>query len=177
MRLTQNSSGFTLLEVMVAVMLFMVFIMAFYSSEGYNVNDSATLEMDLKMHELATNVLNQTALNPPNFGTSFKQTKNFEEKENSDYSYTVEMEKLELPDLAKLIPEPEEDSSGSAEDAEFAADVNALQKMVLEKVKTNVERIIWQIRITITNKKFNTNYSLSTWITNPNEKVELDLNF
>ncbi|MDA8793847.1 hypothetical protein N9N67_11415, partial [Bacteriovoracaceae bacterium] len=165
------------LEVLVAVMLFMVFILAFYSSQGYNINDSRILEEDLRMNELATNILNQTTLNPPNFGNSYKQTKTFEEKEFSNYSYTVEMEKLELPDLAKLIPSPEEDSSASAEDAEFAADVNALQKMVLEKVKTNVERIIWQIRITITHKVDKTNYSLSTWITNPNEKVELDLNF
>ena len=52
-----------------------------------------------------------------------------------------------------------------------------LEKMVFEELKKNIEKIVWQARVTVTNKETKYSYSLATWLTNYNEKIQLNLGF
>jgi hypothetical protein len=49
--------------------------------------------------------------------------------------------------------------------------------MVFEELKKNIEKIVWQARVTVTNKETKYSYSLSTWLTNYNEKIQINVGF
>ena len=47
----------------------------------------------------------------------------------------------------------------------------------LRQLKKNIERVIWQARVTVTNKETKYNFTLSTFLTNHNEKIQLNIGF
>jgi hypothetical protein len=53
----------------------------------------------------------------------------------------------------------------------------ALEKMVFDELKKNIEKIVWQARVTVTNKETKYSYSLATWLTNYNERIQLNVGF
>lgn len=167
----QGQDGFTLVEVMIAMAIFGFFITAFIMSQGANINGSVTMAQDLVLQGLAERKINEVLLDKPVFSNTTEnqvETKNFEEDEFKIYKYTIEYKKLEFPDLSQL--------TGSSEDEEERADNNsAVKKMVFEKLKKNMEKALWQVRVTITNTETDYSYSLSTWLTN--DRAQLDLNF
>jgi hypothetical protein len=52
---------------------------------------------------------------------------------------------------------------------------DAIKKMVFKKLKLNIERILWQVKVTITNTETDYGYELTSWITNT--EAQLDTNF
>lgn len=186
-----RESGFTLVEVMIAVTLFAIFASAFLVSQGYNVSDSALSEEQLKLHTLCERKMNEAMINPPKFTNALqntKETKAFEEKEFDNYSYTTEWKKLKVPDFAKIFMA--QGQNAQAGDANDASDDNkylddntkgnrnsSLETMIFDKLKENLERMIWEVRITVTNKDTKYSYVLSRWVTNYDEPVQLNLNF
>ena len=52
-----------------------------------------------------------------------------------------------------------------------------MEKMIFEEMKKNIEKLIWQARITVKNKETNYTFVLSTFITNYNEQVTLNVSF
>jgi len=63
-----------------------------------------------------------------------------------------------------------QNSSGSNRNA-------ALEKMVFDELKKNIEKIVWQAKVTVTNKETKYSYSLATWLTNYNERIQLNVGF
>ncbi len=184
----KNQQGFSLLEVMIAITLFAFFVTAYLTGQGYNVEDSRLSEEQLVLQQLAERKINELVLDPPKFSNAtadFKETKTFEESEFKNYEYTMEIKKLTIPDFAQLFAQKgaATDEAQEANDGDYFAEGTknqrnaALEKMVFEELKKNIERVIWQARVTITNKETKYNFTLSTFLTNHNEKIQLNIGF
>lgn len=187
-KIIRNQSGFSLLEVMIALTLFAVFITAYITSQSFNVEDSRLTEEQLILQQLAERKINELVLDPPKFSNAtanLKETKPFPEQEFKNYEYTLEMKRLTIPDFAQLFAQ----KNGASEDAQESYDGdyfaegaqgqrNAnVEKMVFEEMRKNIERILWQARVTVTNKETKYSFTLSTFLTNYNERVQLNVGF
>jgi len=181
-----KNSGFSLLEVMIAITLFAFFVTAFLASQGYNVSDSALSEEQLILQSLAEKKISQLHLDPPKFSNAtenLNETKTFEEKEYENYEYNLEIKKLEIPDFAQLFSqvssneESDQDSFNNGDTTNSPQRNSGLEKIVLNELKENLEKIIWQARVTITNKETKYSFSLSTYLTNYNENIQFKFNF
>lgn len=183
-----KQDGFSLVEVLIAITLFALFVVAFLTSQGYNVSDSQLSEEQLMLQSLAERKINELYLDPPKFQNitgNFKETKTFEGKDLSNFEYTLELKKLTIPDFAQLFAQ----KGAGNEEAQDANESNyfnegngqqrnsGLEKLVFEELKKNIERMVWQARVTVTNKETKYNYTLSTFLTNYNEKVQLNVGF
>ena len=182
-------TGFSLIEVLIAITLFAFFVTAFLTSQGYNVSDSQLSEEQLMLQNLCERKINELFLDPPKFQNilgTLKETKTFEEKDLSNFEYTLEIKKLTIPDFAQLFGQ-KGNVSEEAQDAYEGDYMNqssssskrnsGLEKMVFEELKKNIEKIVWQARVTVTNKETKYSYSLSTWLTNYNEKIQINVGF
>ena len=183
-----SASGFSLLEVMIALTLFALFITAFISTQGYNVADSELSREQLQLQALAERKINELIMDPPKFtnaDNNKKETKSFEESEFQNYSYTIELKKLVIPDFGQLFGQKNAVDEGAkdAYEGDYYNDSNTgkrdanLEKMIFDELKKNIERILWQARVTVTNKETGYNFTLSTYLTNYNEKVQLNVGF
>lgn len=164
----KNNQGFTLMEVMIAFTIFAVFAVAFLTSQGQNVNSSRLIETELIINQLALKKIKEVSINPPelNLGATLApETKSFE-GDYSNYQYKVEIKKLTLPDFSKFLNNEEDPNAKQNQD---------LNTLIFTKLKENVEKIVWQLQVTVTNKDTNESLELSRWITN--KKAEVELNF
>lgn len=183
-----GQKGFSLIEVLIAITLFAFFVTAFLTAQGYNVSDSELSEQQLVLQQLCERKINELYLDPPKFqniSTELKETKKFDENELAAFEYTLEIKKLTIPDFAQLFGQKD----GVSEDGQNAYEGNyldegnknkrnsALEKLVFEELKKNIEKMVWQARVTVTNKETKYSYSLSTWLTNYNEKIQLNVGF
>lgn len=184
----KNQKGFSLIEVLIAITLFAFFVTAFLTAQGYNVSDSQLSEEQLMLQQLCERKINELYLDPPKFQNivnGLKETKTFEENDLKGYEYTLEIKKLTIPDFAQLFGQ----KGGVSEEGQDAYEGNymnegnagqrnsGLEKMVFEELKKNIEKIVWQARVTVTNKETKYSYSLATWLTNYNEKIQLNIGF
>jgi prepilin-type N-terminal cleavage/methylation domain-containing protein len=165
-----GQSGFSLMEIMIALTIFSVFIIVFLSNQSYNISDSIQMAEEVKVHHLCQSKLNEIFLDPPDFTDSLdgkKETKTFKIKGYEGYSYRILYKKLKLPSFDKLAPPSEDLQKGQS----------AQEKMVMEKLKENIEKVVWQVEVTIINKETEYEYTLSTWIQNLKAEVDLNLGF
>ncbi len=170
-----NEQGFTLLEVLIALSLFAVFTTVFILSQATNLNNSSLMTEDVTLHNLAEMKMNEIQLNPPRFTNATeneKETKAFDIEGYKKYKYTIEYKKLEIPNLNELTGK-EEGEDNPNEDSRN----KAIQKMVFEKLKENMERMIWQVRVTITNTETDYAYEITSWMTNNEAKIDTQFGF
>lgn len=183
-----NQQGFSLIEVLIAVTLFAFFVTAFLTAQGYNVSDSQLSEEQLMLQQLCERKINELYLDPPKFQNitdGLKETKTFEEKDLAGFEYTLEIKKLTIPDFAQLFGQKGGVSEEGKEsyEGDYLNEGNAnqrnsnLEKMVFEELKKNIEKIVWQARVTVTNKETKYSYTLATWLTNYNEKIQINVGF
>jgi len=164
-RKIKQNSGFTLIEVMIALAIFAVFIVSFISAQGYNVLDSSRIRKEIQLKELAQFKINEIITTPPEFKESLTlkpETGKFEDHEQ--FKFEVAYKKFLIPDYAKLTGQNDEDSSDS----------NPIQKKIFENVKKNMEEMIWQVEVTVINSENDDRYSVSTWLYNHKVPVKLD---
>jgi len=182
----KTTAGFSLIEVMIALTLFAVFVSAFLVSQGYNVADSSLSEEQIRLHMLCEQKMQEVMIDPPKFTNALvdlKETKTFEDKDYSNYSWTIEWKKLKVPDFGKIFAAGAQAGAEGTQDNKYYDDDNKAQRnnsvetMVFTKLKENIERIVWQVRLTVTNKETNYSYTLSRWVTNYEEPVQLNLSF
>lgn len=155
-----KENGFTLIEVMIALAIFGVFITAFISGQGGNILDSTTMREDQRLFNLASNKLSEIVVNPPEFTeslTSNLDTKTFEDNEN--YEWTAEFKKFEIPEY------------NAATGQEEVPAEQEMQSRIYSRIKENLEKMLWQVRITVKNKTTGQSYSLSTWLNNEKATV------
>lgn len=169
-----NAKGFTLVEVLMALTIFSLFIVVFMSTQGYNITTSTRMKDELEMHNIAEYKINEAILTHPTLSdsrTEIIEEKSFEETKWARYSYKLEYRKLELPDFSKMMPE-DEDQNETTEDVQNAS----LQKKIFDKLKQNMEKMLWQVQVTIIEKESGSEYTLSSWIQNPDARIDLNLN-
>lgn len=187
---TKAQGGFSLLEVMIAFVLFTLFVTAFLTSTGYNVSDATLSEEQLLLQNLCERKLNELYLDPPKFenftSSGFKETKTFEESVFSGYEYTIEIKKLTIPDFAQLFAQKGASGEGAqdAYDGDYFNEEGSrnknnagIEKLVFEELRKNIEKIIWQARVSVTNKETKASWALSTYLTNHNERVQINVGF
>lgn len=163
-----DNRGFSLVEVLIAVTIFAVFASAFISSQTSNVTDSTQLSEELIIHRICENKINEIILNPPQLQESLtlsKETKNFEEDDFKDYEYIVEWRRLKLPNFAQLMNKSSDEDSNKGS--------TSMQIQVFDKLKKNIEEMIWQVSVTVRNKNTNYQFILTSWIDNPDAKVSV----
>ena len=100
-----NKKGFTLLEIMIAMTVFSMFVTAFVVSQGNNLADSTNMRFEYQIKNLLEKEMTEIIINPPEFSPSllittendYKTIENFEEFETK-----VEWFEFKLPDLSQL---------------------------------------------------------------------------
>lgn len=176
---------------MIAFLLFTIFVTAFLTGTGYNVSDTALTEEQLLLQSLCERRMNQLFLDPPKFenytSSGLKETKTFEEKAFAGYEYTIEIKKLTIPDFTAMFSQ--KGGTSEAEDDAYEGNYfnegggsrnqnnQGIEKIVFEELRKNIEKIIWQARVTVRNKETNNVWSLSSYLTNYNERVQLNVGF
>lgn len=166
-----GTKGFSLVEVLIALALFLTFILSFLLSQESNKSKSIMLKEDVTLHNLAELKMNEALINPPQFTNATEndvESKNFDLEDYKKYKYTIKYKKLTVPNLNQLTEQEEGDDNTSDQ---------SIQKMVYEKLKTNIEQILWQVQVTVTNTETDYSYELSTWIINEEATVDVNLSF
>lgn len=163
--------GFTLVEVMIAMTLFALFATAFLMSQGSNIESSTLMQEDLILHSLAQRKMNEALIDKPEFTPSTVNniiTRKFEEAEYKNYKYTIRYYRIEFPHFEQLIGMDQED--------QMRQDQNqAVKKMVFDKLKRNIEEMLWQVEVIVENTETSYSLSLTSWITH--DRAQLDTNF
>jgi len=163
-----NSSGFTLLEVMIAIAIFTIFATVFITGQGYNLLDSGKLREDMLLKDLAENKINEIIVNPPELRDSLTLSKDTKEAEgNPNYTVTVEYKKFFVPDMNKITG-TEEDGKEKEESAQ-----DQMEKRIFKVFKDNMEKMIWQVEVTVKSKTSDSSFRLSTWLYNQNADVQI----
>ncbi len=166
----KNQNGFTLVEVMIAMTIFAVFVSAIIMSQSANINNSIRMAEDIKLHNLAEFKMNELFIDPPKFTNATEnqsESKNFEIEGFEIYKYTIEYKKIEFPDFSQITGESEEEQREQKD--------SRVKKAIYEKLKKNMEKMLWQVKIIILNTQTGQEYEMNSWITN--EKAKLDTNF
>jgi type II secretion system protein I len=160
-----TQDGFTLMEILIAITVFAVFVASYMVAQGFNLTDSMVLKEEMILKRLCENKINELIINPPelNSGATLSpQTKNFEDY--PDYAYTVEIKQMKIPDLSKLVE--------SGEEGDNASGMSASEKRVLNKVGEALQEMVWQLKVTVAKKEDNFNYTLSTWLYKKDARID-----
>lgn len=162
-----NQSGFTLIEVMIALAIFSVFIAVYVTSQGYNVADSASFKQELKLKQLSELKINELVVNPPELSESLTltpETSDFEDWPN--YNYTVTYKQFEIPEFNEIqSDEPGQDRVESSQQKQ-------LEKRIYETVKENMKLLLWQVEVKVTDKTTKESYIATTWLHNNEAQVQ-----
>jgi prepilin-type N-terminal cleavage/methylation domain-containing protein len=167
--LLATDSGFTLMEVMIAIAIFTVFASVFVTGQGYNLIDSSKLKEEILMKDFAENKINEIIISPPELTDALALSKDTKDvTANTDYQTIVEFKKFFVPDMNKIS------SSGSVEEKEQEESPQAqMEKRIFKVFKENMEKMIWQVEVTVKNKTTNSSFKLSSWIYNQNADVQI----
>lgn len=170
-----NQSGFTLMEVMIAIAIFTVFATVFVTGFGYNMLDSGKIKEDILLKDLCENKINDIITNPPALSdalTLSKETKDIEGQGN--YQTIVEFKKFFVPEMGKIAgSKSEEDGEEGAGSEEEDAQKAQLQKRIFTVFKENMEKILWQVEVTVKNKTTGETFKLDSWLYNHNADVKI----
>lgn len=174
-RLIQSESGFTIIEVLVALTIFAVFATSMTLTQVANKDRSMRMASDLEVHNLAQMKMNEVLIQRHNFTNateSSPETGSIEIEGFEHYKYSIEFKKNEFPDFSGLIGQSEEEAN--------QVDPNAsIKKVIFEKMKKNVEEMMWQVKVTIINTQLDKDpgYELNSWINKANAKVDTNFGF
>ena len=166
-----NQSGFTLMEVMIAISIFAVFATAFVTSFGYNLVDSSKLKQNILLKDFCENKINELITNPPTLTDALTLTKETKDVEgNSNYQTIVEFKKFKVPEVAKIMGGANEEGSQQSEEESQEAQ---MQKRIFSVYKENMEKMIWQVEVTVKDKTTGDTFALSSWIFNQGAEVKI----
>ncbi len=160
-----KQAGFSLLEVLIATTIFAVFASAYVVTQGSNVTEGNQMREEMKLRQLCEQKINEIILDPPELKESLtisKEQKTF--PKDPGYEYVIEWFKLEFPDLSQM-------NQGEDDNSDDESGVNAI---IAKKVKDNMEKLLWQLKVTAINRETKFHYTLSTWIHNTKAEVRLD---
>ncbi len=163
----KNQQGFTLVEVMIALAIFAVFIAAYVTSQGANIASSSRFKEEINMRNLAEIKINEIVVSPPDLAKNLEltpQTGTFEEIEG--YTFSITYKSFLIPDLTKI-------QGGNA--GESDGQMAELEKRMFQTIKENFEQLLWQIEVEVTNSLTGDKYRASTWIYNPKAQVRFNV--
>ena len=161
-----EKKGMSLLELMIAMAITAIFGVVLLSGIGGNVFRSEEMRAELKIMELLEMKVNELVLDPPNFKetllTEFEDEKKFEDF--PDYVYSIKMHPFMLSDyLASL---------GQGPESEEYEEQGELYKKIFNLVSKNVQKMIWQMEVTVTHNPSNRSLSVSTFLYDRDASIE-----
>ena len=155
------SDGFTLIEVLMAMFIFAMFMAGLVTSLGYSLNTSSRMKDDLKLRRLCEDKINELIVNPPVFSerlTLTNESTTFPDEEN--YEYELEYGQLFIPALHLLEGNEEEETTG-------------LDEQLRQKTVELMKNLVWQVLVTVRNKTTGHSYSASTWLFNNKAPIDV----
>ncbi len=159
------------MEVMIAITFFAVFASVFVTGFGYNMIDSGKLKEDILLKDLCENKINELITNPPTLSDSLTITKETKDVEgNANYQTIVEFKKFLVPDVSKIMPSNAEDGAPQSEEDGQEAQ---MQKRIFTVYKENMEKMIWQVEVTVKNKVTQDTFRLTSWIYNQAAEIKI----
>lgn len=167
MKLCKRDKGFTLIEVMIALAIFAVFITAFVASQGSNLVTSARLRNELILHGLAQDKINEVIVSPPELTERLELTPvtgRFED--NEEYTFTITYQRFIIPDLARIQGQSNQQNQQESQMAQ-------LEQRLFNTVKENMERLLWQVEVKVTSTVTQEEYFLTTWLYNHQAEVSI----
>jgi len=163
----KSEKGFTLIEVMIALAIFAVFIVAFTTSQGFNLADSTRMKEELMFRTLAEQKMNEVIITPPEFKDSITLTPDKGKFEgNEEYSYEVTYSRLKL-DIEKLM-------GVSASEGEDESQTSAAEKQIMTNITKNLKELVWQVEVKITSNNSGNSFYISSWLYNNKAKILFD---
>ena len=169
----KNQNGFSLIEVMVALVIFSVIALPMIFTQSANIQSSINMNSDLTLHNLAEMKMNEVLVGPKEFTNATENDVdggNFEIDGYQEFKYEVRITKIEFPNFSELIGKTEEE--GQDDNAQ-----DSIQKLIFEKMKKNIEEIIWQVNVIVTNPGTGDTYELNSWINKSNAKIDTNFSF
>lgn len=164
-KIINNEKGFSLLEVVIATAVFSIFVVAYMYSQSANINSSMEFKEEQILTDLAEMKINELILDPPEFRetltTATKDTKAFEDY--PDYTYSVVFKKIKIPDISKIQGKSDEEADSND---------SGMQKRIMEQLKQNMEKMIWQISVTVEKKENGSGLTISGWLYNQDAPVQ-----
>jgi type II secretion system protein I len=157
-----NNKGFTLIEVMIALAIFAVFIVAFITSQGINLADSTKMQEEINLKNFAEYKINQIITTPPELNDSLTLSGDkgkFEE--NEDYTFEVKYKRVEI-DIQKIMGATSDENDSSASPA---------QGKITQNITKNLKELVWQVEVKITNTLSGNTFTVASWIYNHKAKV------
>ena len=160
------------MEVMIAIAIFAVFASVFVTGFGYNLLDSGKLKEDILLKDYCENKINDIISNPPTLSESLTLTKETKDVEgNSEYQTIVEYKKFFVPDMSKIAGSG--GAEGEASQTEEESQQAQLEKRIFSVFKENMEKMIWQVEVTVKNKTTGETFRLANWLYNQNADVKI----
>ena len=173
-KITNNSNGFSLIEVMIALAIFAVYSVGIIFTQSANIDSSVRLKSDLITQNLAILKMNESLVDIKKITNATEKdtdSGNFDIEGFKQYKFLVEYKKNKFPDFSALIGKSDEEGE-SAPDQQ-----SAVKKAIFEKLKTNMETMLWQIRVTVTNPETKTSTELTSWVTNRDAQIDTNFGF
>jgi prepilin-type N-terminal cleavage/methylation domain-containing protein len=170
-KLNLKEEGFTLIEVLFALAIFSAFLLGISVTISHNVSSSILLKEDLNLHNLAELKMNEVLLGKREFTAATKadvDSGSFEIEGLERYKFEVRISPTEFPDFSQIM--------GKSEDQE-ASSGDAIQKLIFDKLKKNLEEMIWQVNVKVTNTEDDYSYELHAWINKANPKLDTNFSF
>ena len=127
------------------------------------------MKEDISLHNLAELKMNEVLLDKKEFTNATatsSDTGTFELEGYENYKFEVKITPTKFPDFSQIMGKSEEEEQSTN---------SAIQKAIFDKLKKNLEEMIWQINVTVTNTDNDYSYELNSWVNKSNPK--LDTNF
>ena len=165
-----KNKGFTLLEIMIAMTVFSLFVTAYVVSQGNNLADSSNMRYEYEMKNILEQEINQIIINPPEFTPSlllttendYKTIEDFEE-----YEVRVQWFEFKLPDLSQLSQSNDGDESTNNPQ-------ETIQTKIFQNVSKNLQALLWQLKVTLRHKESLKMMESTTWLLNQKAVVKIE---
>jgi len=122
---------------------------------------------EMLLEEIAESELNKLILDPPkvfNLGMTLGSGDTKPVEGYDGYERTIKWFEFKVPDYNKI--------QGKEEDDVDAGDA-IYKKKIFEEIKKNLEKLIYQVELTVKNKDTGFTYTLSTFVMDPKAKVKI----
>lgn len=165
-----KDKGFSLLEVMIALGIFLAMATAFIDVQTANISSSIRMDSEVKLHNLAELKMNEVLLQKKEFTNATKNDVDagaFEIEGFENYKYEVRITPMEFPDFSQLMGQEDDGTQPT----------NSMQKIIFNKLKKNMEELIWQVNVKVTNTISTDEYELNSWVTKSNAKIDTNFNY
>jgi len=165
----KNQKGFTLVEVMIAIVIFAIFSAVFVAGFGQGLLDSGNFKDEITLKDIADNKLNEIITSPPTLDEALTLSVDKKEVENfPDYETLVKYKKFVAPDFSKIMG-----AQDSLEQTDEEKEEEAFRQKIADIYKKNLEAFIWQVEVTARNKNTDRTFKMTTWIINNAAKVDI----